>query len=74
MSARFCSSLACTSSVGPHMPSPISSERGGTWNALASRVVDALVPAGEPAPAVLDRPGDAGQAGLGQLALEGDRT
>ena len=37
MNVCFCSSLACTRSVGPHMPSPISSERGGTWKALASR-------------------------------------
>ena len=37
MKVFFCSSLACTSSVGPHMPSPISSERGGTWKAFDSR-------------------------------------
>ena len=37
MKARFCSSLACTNNAGPHMPSPISSARGGAWNAWASR-------------------------------------
>ena len=36
-------------------------------------VEDALVASGEAAPSVLGRPGDAGQAGVGQGALEGDR-
>ena len=50
-------------------------ERAGRdLEGLRLAVVDALVAAGQPPPAVLGRPRDAGQAGVGQLALVGDRT
>ena len=49
---------------------------GAGWDLerLGLAVEDALEPARQPATAVGDGPGDAGQPGLGQLALEGDGT
>ena len=55
---------------GPAHAEPDLERAGRDLERLGLAVEDALVAAGQPTPAVLDRPGDAGQAGLGQLALD----